>query len=200
MRRTHKKDGAGGRRPGRSARGREGALGGAGRRRASSPATGWPSSPTPAAVVVVDLAICAARAITVPIYASNTPDEVPLHPQALGAVLLFVDNDEKDAKQAGRLTRVRAQARRTARRCRRWSSSRARRGRRGDDARGPDARKGRPQDQAEPGAFEERVGAVRSGRHLLLHLHLGHHGRPEGRDAHPRQLGLRGQGARQPSG
>ncbi|MHB8874897.1 MAG: AMP-dependent synthetase/ligase [Myxococcaceae bacterium] len=58
--------------------------------------------------VVCDLAISAARAITVPIYASNTPDEVKYILNNSESVLLFVDDDEKDAKQAGRLTRVRA--------------------------------------------------------------------------------------------
>ncbi len=57
--------------------------------------------------VVVDEAIAAARAICVPIYASNTPDEVRYILQNSGAVLLFVDNDAPDAKQAGRLTRAR---------------------------------------------------------------------------------------------
>ena len=58
--------------------------------------------------VVTDLAIAAARAICVPIYASNTPDEVRYILQNSGAVLLFVDHDAPDAKQPGRLTRARA--------------------------------------------------------------------------------------------
>ncbi|WP_044197904.1 AMP-dependent synthetase/ligase [Hyalangium minutum] len=57
--------------------------------------------------VVCDMAISAAHAITVPIYNSNTPDEVRYILNHSEASLLFVDNDEKDAKQAGRLTRVR---------------------------------------------------------------------------------------------
>ncbi len=57
--------------------------------------------------VVCDLAISAARAITVPIYSSNTPDECRYILNHSEATLLFVDGDEKDAKQAGRLTRVR---------------------------------------------------------------------------------------------
>jgi long-chain acyl-CoA synthetase len=56
---------------------------------------------------VVDLAISAARAICVPIYASNTPDEVRYVLQNSGSRMLFVDHDQQDAKQAGRLTRVR---------------------------------------------------------------------------------------------
>jgi long-chain acyl-CoA synthetase len=57
---------------------------------------------------VVDLAICAARAITVPIYASNTPDEVKYVLQHSGAVLVFVDHDKSAGKQVGRLTRLRS--------------------------------------------------------------------------------------------
>lgn len=57
--------------------------------------------------VVTDLAISAARAITVPIYASNTPDEIRHVLQNSGACLLFVDHDLPDAKQPGRLSRVR---------------------------------------------------------------------------------------------
>jgi long-chain acyl-CoA synthetase len=58
--------------------------------------------------VVCDLAISAARAITVPIYGSNTPDEVRYVLQNSEAKVLFVDHDEKDGKQAGRLSRARA--------------------------------------------------------------------------------------------
>jgi long-chain acyl-CoA synthetase len=57
--------------------------------------------------VVCDLAISAAHAVTVPIYNSNTPDECRYILNHSETTLLFVDNDEKDAKQAGRLTRVR---------------------------------------------------------------------------------------------
>jgi long-chain acyl-CoA synthetase len=58
--------------------------------------------------VVCDLAISASRAVCVPIYASNTPDEVEYILQNSGATLLFVDNDVGDGKQPGRLSRVRA--------------------------------------------------------------------------------------------
>ena len=57
---------------------------------------------------VVDLAIHAAKAISVPIYASNTPDEVRYILEHSGAVMLFVDNDEPTPKQPGRLTRAQA--------------------------------------------------------------------------------------------
>jgi long-chain acyl-CoA synthetase len=57
--------------------------------------------------VVWDVAISAAQAITVPIYASNTPEEVRYILEHSEATLVFVDNDESTAKQAGRLTRLR---------------------------------------------------------------------------------------------
>lgn len=57
--------------------------------------------------VVADLAISAARCVTVPIYGSNTPDEIRYVMQNSGAVLLFVDHDVPDAKQPGRATRAR---------------------------------------------------------------------------------------------
>ena len=57
---------------------------------------------------VVDLAICASRAITVPIYASNTPDEVRYVLQHSAAVMLFVDHDRSAGKQPGRLSRMRS--------------------------------------------------------------------------------------------
>jgi len=57
---------------------------------------------------VVDLAVSAARAITIPIYASNTPEEVQYILEHSGASLLFVDDDVPDGRQPGRLSRVRA--------------------------------------------------------------------------------------------
>src|SRR5271154_2723724 len=57
---------------------------------------------------VVDLAVSAARGVTIPIYASNTPDEVEYILEHSGASLLFVDDDVADGKQPGRLSRVRA--------------------------------------------------------------------------------------------
>jgi long-chain acyl-CoA synthetase len=57
--------------------------------------------------IVCDLAISAARAITVPIYSSNTPEEVRYIINHSETSFIFVDSDEKDAKQAGRLTRLR---------------------------------------------------------------------------------------------
>ncbi|WP_309897233.1 long-chain fatty acid--CoA ligase [Archangium sp.] len=57
--------------------------------------------------VVCDLAISAARGITVPIYASNTPEEARYILNHSGASFVFVDHDEKAARQAGRVTRMR---------------------------------------------------------------------------------------------
>ncbi|SEU33556.1 AMP-dependent synthetase/ligase [Stigmatella erecta] len=57
--------------------------------------------------VVSDLAISAARAITVPIYGSNTPDECRYILNHSETSVLLVDNDERDSKQIGRLSRIR---------------------------------------------------------------------------------------------
>ncbi len=57
--------------------------------------------------ILCDLAISGAQGVTVPIYASNTPDECRYILNHSESTLLFVDNDEKDAKQAGRLSRIR---------------------------------------------------------------------------------------------
>src|SRR6266852_255261 len=57
--------------------------------------------------VICDLAISAARAITVPIYASNTADECRYILNNSESVVVFVDSDDADSKQAGRLSRVR---------------------------------------------------------------------------------------------
>ena len=58
--------------------------------------------------VVWDLAVNAARGVTVPIYASNTPDECKYILNHSEAAFLFVDDDVSDGKQAGRLSRIRA--------------------------------------------------------------------------------------------
>jgi long-chain acyl-CoA synthetase len=57
---------------------------------------------------IADLAVSAVRGVTIPIYASNTPEEVQYILDHSGASLLFVDNDVPDGKQPGRLSRVRA--------------------------------------------------------------------------------------------
>jgi long-chain acyl-CoA synthetase len=62
---------------------------------------------TTAQWVVADLAISAARGITVPIYPSNTAEEAKYILNNSGATVLFVDNDVAEGKQAGRLSRIR---------------------------------------------------------------------------------------------
>jgi len=57
--------------------------------------------------LVCDLAVSAAQAVTVPIYASNTPDEVRYILNHSEASFVFVDHDEQTSKQAGRATRLR---------------------------------------------------------------------------------------------
>ncbi len=58
--------------------------------------------------IICDLAVSAAQGVTVPIYASNTPDECRYILNNSESVLVFVDNDTADGKQAGRLARIRA--------------------------------------------------------------------------------------------
>lgn len=57
---------------------------------------------------IVDLAVSATRGITIPIYASNTPEEVQYILEHSGAVLLFVDDDLADGRVSGRASRVRS--------------------------------------------------------------------------------------------
>ncbi len=57
--------------------------------------------------LVCDVAISAARAITVPIYGSSTPDECRHILSHSEATFVFVDHDEEDPRQPGRLTRLR---------------------------------------------------------------------------------------------
>ena len=52
--------------------------------------------------VITDLAINAAGAITVPIYASNTPDECRYILNNSESVMLFVDNEFPEKKESGR--------------------------------------------------------------------------------------------------
>jgi long-chain acyl-CoA synthetase len=58
--------------------------------------------------VISDLAVSAAQAITVPIYASNTPEECKYILNNSESVMVLVDSDESDGKQPGRLSRLRA--------------------------------------------------------------------------------------------
>src|SRR3954451_13189854 len=58
--------------------------------------------------MLCDLAVSAAGGITVPIYASNTPDEVRYILNNSEASFVFVDGDAPAPAQPGRLTRVRS--------------------------------------------------------------------------------------------
>ncbi len=57
--------------------------------------------------LIVDLAVSGARAVSVPIYASNTPDECRYILNNSESSVLFVDHDTAEGKQAGRLSRIR---------------------------------------------------------------------------------------------
>jgi long-chain acyl-CoA synthetase len=110
--------------------------------------------------LVCDLAISSVHAVTVPIYSSNTPDECRYILNHSEATLLFVDNDEKDAKQAGRLSRIRQRLGE----CPALQKVVVFEG----DASGERElklsdmlAKGQQAEQAQPGAFEERARAVK---------------------------------------
>ncbi|HET9034930.1 MAG TPA: long-chain fatty acid--CoA ligase [Myxococcaceae bacterium] len=108
---------------------------------------------------VVDLAICAARAITVPIYASNTPDEVKYVLQHSGSVMLFVDHDRSAGKQPGRFTRARS----VLRDCPsvRQVITMEEEGTGTDVSMATLIAEGTPLDQKDPRKFEERIGTLR---------------------------------------
>ncbi|HET9156147.1 MAG TPA: long-chain fatty acid--CoA ligase, partial [Myxococcaceae bacterium] len=108
---------------------------------------------------VVDMAICAARAITVPIYASNTPDEVKYVLQHSGSVMLFVDHDRSAGKSPGRFTRARS----VLRDCPtvRQMITMEEEGTGAEVSMAKLLAEGTPLDQKDPRKFEERVGALR---------------------------------------
>jgi long-chain acyl-CoA synthetase len=108
---------------------------------------------------VADLAICAARAITVPIYASNTPDEVKYVLQHSGSVILFVDHDRSTGKQPGRFTRARS----VLRDCPavRQVITMEEEGTGAEVSMAKLLSEGTPLDQKDPRKFEERIGALR---------------------------------------
>ena len=108
---------------------------------------------------VVDMAICAARAITVPIYASNTPDEVKYVLQHSGSVMLFVDHDRSTGKQPGRFTRARS----VLRDCPavRQVITMEEEGTGAEVSLAKLLAEGTPLDQKDPRKFEERIGALR---------------------------------------
>jgi long-chain acyl-CoA synthetase len=108
---------------------------------------------------VADMAICAARAITVPIYASNTPDEVKYVLQHSGAVMLFVDHDRSAGKQPGRFTRARSVLRDSP--AVRQVITMEEEGSGTDVSMAKLIAEGAPLDQKEPRKFEERIGTLR---------------------------------------
>jgi long-chain acyl-CoA synthetase len=57
---------------------------------------------------VADFAIAAAQAVTVPVYASNTPEETAYIVNDSGAKVVFYDHDKPDGKAQGRWTRLQA--------------------------------------------------------------------------------------------
>jgi long-chain acyl-CoA synthetase len=128
---------------------------------------------------VVDLAISAAGGITVPIYGSNTPDECRYILNNSEAVFAFVDNDEKDGKQPGRVTRYRAKASEypTVRKAFFFDAAPS----------GPKEgtfaelmKAGEAAHQAAPNAFEERVRAVRADDPACFIYTSGTTGDPKG--------------------
>ncbi len=108
---------------------------------------------------VADLAICAARAITVPIYASNTPDEVKYVLQHSGSVMLFVDHDRSAGKQPGRFTRARSVLRDSP--AVRQVITMEEEGTGTDVSMAKLIAEGTPLDQKDPRKFEERIGTLR---------------------------------------
>ena len=108
---------------------------------------------------VADMAICAARAITVPIYASNTPDEVKYVLQHSGSVMLFVDHDRSTGKQPGRFTRARS----VLKECPsvRLVITMEEEGTGAEVSVAKLIAEGTPLDQKDPRKFEERIGTLR---------------------------------------
>ena len=138
--------------------------------------------------MLCDLAVSAAGGITVPIYASNTPDEVRYILKNSGASFLFVDDDAPAGKQPGRLTRVRQRMADCPSVKKVVAFDGAVSGEQEmllSDLRA----KGAEAHKANPGAFAERAAAIKADDLCHHHLHLGHHRRPEGRDADARRTG-----------
>jgi long-chain acyl-CoA synthetase len=127
---------------------------------------------------VVDLAVSAARGVTIPIYASNTPDEVEYILEHSGASLLFVDDDVADGKQPGRLSRVRACISRTPglKRVVVFDGPTA-----GTEVPYRDfIAKGDAVEKADPKGFESRVAAIKMSDPCLFIYTSGTTGNPKG--------------------
>jgi long-chain acyl-CoA synthetase len=128
---------------------------------------------------ICDLAISAARAVTVPIYASNTPDECRYILQNSESVLVLVDNDVPEGKQAGRATRLRQRLAQVPN-VRRMilfegAASGPREGTLGDLIRA-----GEEANRANPRAFDERIREVRAEDPVCFIYTSGTTGDPKG--------------------
>jgi long-chain acyl-CoA synthetase len=128
---------------------------------------------------ICDLAIAAARAITVPIYASNTPDECRYILQNSESVLVLVDNDIAEGKQIGRATRIRQRLDQVPNVRRMILFEGAPAGPR--EATLADlARAGEEANRADPRAFDERVREVRTDDPVCFIYTSGTTGDPKG--------------------
>nr|WP_225937029.1 long-chain fatty acid--CoA ligase [Myxococcus sp. RHSTA-1-4] len=129
--------------------------------------------------IICDLAISATQAITVPIYSSNTPDECRYIINHSEASVLFVDSDEKDAKQVGRLTRIRQKLAEMPSLQKIIAFNGPVSG--GNEMTLDDLiAQGRAEHQARPGAFDERVAAVKMEDTNSLIYTSGTTGEPKG--------------------
>lgn len=129
--------------------------------------------------IIADLAITAAQAITVPVYSSNIPDEVAYVVNHSESSFVFVDNDEKDAKQAGRLTRMRQKLAECPSVQKVIVFEGAVAG--GQEVALADVMaQGRESHQANPGAFDERVASVKSDDTNCIVYTSGTTGAPKG--------------------
>jgi long-chain acyl-CoA synthetase len=129
--------------------------------------------------ILCDLAISAAQAVSVPIYASNTPDECRYILNNSESTLLFVDNDASDGKQAGRLSRIRQRLGE----CPSVQKVVLFEGSTSGDREMTLAElvaKGQAAEQASPGAFDERARAVSSEDLCCLIYTSGTTGDPKG--------------------
>ncbi len=129
--------------------------------------------------VIADLAISAAQAITIPIYASNTPDEVRYILQNSESVFLLVDDDENDGKQAGRATRARQRLDQCPSVRKMFLFEGTPKGDR-EETLADLLKKGAAAHKANPGAFDERVNAVSADDAALYIYTSGTTGDPKG--------------------
>ncbi len=129
--------------------------------------------------VIADLAISAASAITIPIYASNTPDEVRYILQNSESAYLFVDSDENDGKQAGRATRARQRLDQCPSVKKVFLFEGAPKGER-EETLAELMKRGEAAHKANPSAFDDRVSAVSADDPALYIYTSGTTGDPKG--------------------